>query len=173
MSVSLLKSFSKVANAETKVLILGSIPGRASLNEQQYYAHPQNCFWRLMEDLLQIDRTLPYAIRLAKLQASGYGLWDVIRHCHRASSLDADIVGSSVEVNDFVQFFRAYPNVRSVFFNGTKAEAIFKKQVLPLLSTASNELNFVAMRLPSTSPAHAALDYQAKLAIWSDILLDR
>lgn len=171
-SVQLAQSFSLVANKETKALILGSMPGKASLIEQQYYAHPRNCFWRLMEDLLSVDHSLPYHLRLKRLLDSGFGLWDVIQHCQRATSLDADIVGSSVEVNDFIQFFRVHRKIRSLYFNGAKAEAVFKQQVLPQLKSEDNLPIFTMKRLPSTSPAHASLDYHAKLELWSEIISD-
>lgn len=87
-----LTSFPPVVDAGTRVLILGSMPGARSLAEHEYYAHPRNLFWPLMDDLFGIERTWPYERRLAALLARGLGLWDVLRHCEREGSLDASIV---------------------------------------------------------------------------------
>lgn len=162
----MLQGFPPVADARARLLILGSMPGKASLVAQQYYAYRQNCFWRIMGDLLGAGPELPYALRLEKLQASGIALWDVIAACEREGSLDADIVGASVQANDFPEFFAGCPGIGRVYFNGGAAEAAFRRRVLPGLSRPLLQLQ----RLPSTSPAHAALPYAEKLAAWSAII---
>lgn len=164
--MSNLRCFDYVARDDARILILGSMPGKASLAAQEYYAHRQNAFWRIMGDLLGAGRELPYGQRLARLQAAGIALWDVIAACERPGSLDADIVGASVRANDFPAFFAAHPGIRRVFFNGGTAEASFRRLVLPGLT--GQELSLA--RLPSTSPAHAALGYAGKLAAWSVIV---
>ncbi|HXE39720.1 MAG TPA: DNA-deoxyinosine glycosylase [Azonexus sp.] len=162
----MLRCFDCVARNDARILILGSMPGKASLVAQEYYAYQHNAFWRIMGDLLGAGPDLPYPQRLAKLQAAGVALWDVMAACERPGSLDADIVGASIRANDFAAFFAAHPGIRRVFFNGGTAEASFRRLVLPGLY--GHDLTFA--RLPSTSPAHAALGYAAKLAAWSAIV---
>lgn len=155
--------FPPVVAAGARLLILGSMPGRASLDAVRYYAHPRNVFWRIMGDLLGAGPELPYERRLARLSAAGIALWDVIAACERYGSLDADIVAGSVQVNDFAGFLAAHPGIGRIYFNGTAAEATFVRHVLPGLEAPRPSLH----RLPSTSPAHAARGYAEKLAAWS------
>lgn len=159
-------SFPAVVGPGATRLVLGSMPGVASLAAHRYYAHPRNAFWRIAGDLLGLAPDLPYAQKLIGLQAAGIALWDVIASCERAGSLDADIVGQSVQVNDFSTFFAVHRGIRQVFFNGGAAEAAFRRHVLPGLS--GHDLRLI--RLPSTSPAHAGMSYADKLAAWSAIL---
>ncbi|UCV18687.1 DNA-deoxyinosine glycosylase [Ferribacterium limneticum] len=158
--------FPPVADPSARVLVLGSLPGKASLNAQEYYANRQNAFWRIMGDLIGAGPDLPYAQRLESLRSAGIALWDVIAAGERPSSLDADIVKDSVRVNDFLAFFAVHRGIRRVFFNGGAAEATFRRYVLPTLPGADLQL----IRLPSTSPAHAASRYADKLAAWSAIV---
>lgn len=159
------QSFPPVIAAGAYLLVLGSMPGVASLKASEYYAHPRNAFWRIMGDLFGAAPSLPYGERLQRLQGAGIALWDVIASCERLGSLDSEIVTGSVEVNDFAAFFATYPSIRRVFFNGAAAESYFRRHVRPALpdSVARLELH----RLPSTSPAHAARNYAQKLAAWS------
>ncbi len=165
-SLSLKHGFPPVAGADARVLILGSMPGEASLRVGQYYANDRNVFWRIMGDLIGAGPALPYAQRLEKLQDAGIALWDVIAACERYGSLDSDIVNSSIRENDFLAFFAAHRSIRRIFFNGAAAETTFRRQVLPGLAGTSLQLQ----RLPSTSPAHAARGYAEKLAAWSAII---
>lgn len=164
--MSLIRCFPPVAAADARLLILGSMPGKASLEADRYYAHPRNAFWRIMGDLLGAGPDLPYPERLEKLKAAGIALWDVIAACERDSSLDADIVGTTVRPNDFSAFFAVHRSIDRIFFNGATAETNFRRLVLPGLSGAERRL----LRLPSTSPAHAGMSYAEKLAAWSAIV---
>lgn len=155
--------FPPVAAADARILILGSMPGRASLDAVRYYAHPRNVFWRIMGDLLGAGPELPYQQRLDKLTAAGIALWDVIAACERYGSLDADIVAGSVQANDFAAFFAAHPGIGRIYFNGTAAESAFRRHVLPELGEGLPP----QWRLPSTSPAHAARGYAEKLSAWA------
>jgi len=148
---------------DAEILILGSMPGRESLRQQQYYAHPRNAFWVIMGQLFGIDPLLPYQERLELLKNHHIALWDVAHRCIRPGSLDADI--QDVEANDFREFFSQHHQIRHVFFNGRKAEALYRKLALPALPTATTEYSL----LPSTSPAHAAMSVAQKLAAWSII----
>lgn len=155
-------SFAPVANPSAKLLILGSIPGEASLAAGQYYAHPRNAFWPVMAELLGFAPDASYADRLATLQQAGIALWDVLHSCHRKGSLDTAIENDSVEVNDFDGFFAGHPDIKLVCFNGGTAERSYRQHVLN--QGKHTALQYV--RLPSTSPAHAALSLQQKMEIW-------
>ena len=148
------------------MLILGSMPGRASLQASQYYAHPRNAFWPIMGDLMGAAPNLPYEARIEILQSAGIALWDVLATCVRDGSLDAEIVEASISANDFKAFFLTHTGIADVFFNGATAEKYFHKYVRPLLEP--NPLRF--HRLPSTSPAHAAKTYRQKLAAWEAVV---
>ena len=102
-------------------------------------------------------------VRIAKLVEAKIALWDVLRSCTRGSSLDSDIITSSIVPNDFKSFFQQHPSVRVVCFNGGKAEGLFRKNVL---TTLPPSLRLSYHRLPSTSPANAAIPYEKKLAAW-------
>jgi TDG/mug DNA glycosylase family protein len=160
-------SFPPIATAGSRLLVLGSMPGKASLRAGQYYAHPRNLFWEFMGRFLGLDADAPYPERIAGLQTRGVALWDVLKSCTRESSLDSDIVESSVVVNDFEEFFGSYSGINAVYFNGAKAEALFTRHVLPGLPDDSG-LSF--QRLPSTSPANAGIPLAVKLREWSRAL---
>src|SRR5688572_28986464 len=162
----MLQGFAPVVGQHARVLILGSMPGAASLRAAQYYAHPRNQFWPIMGELVGADPTLPYAQRLDRLTAAGIALWDVFARCEREGSLDADIHDDTAVANDFAGFFAAQPGIRTVLLNGGKAEQGFRRIVLPALP--GHEL--VCVRLPSTSPAHASLRAEHKRQAWREAL---
>ena len=164
------ESFSPIAAADARVLILGSLPGTRSLAKQQYYAQPQNAFWKIMGELFGAGPDLPYATRTERLSASGIALWDVVASAERPGSLDASIVAATVVVNDFATLFSRCPLIELVCFNGAKATELFERRVLPGLDNGFGHLKYE--RLPSTSPANAAMRYDEKLARWS-IVRDR
>jgi len=155
-------SFAPHINTQARVLILGSMPGVRSLAAAEYYAHPQNAFWRIMESLFAIDRSWSYEERLSRLLAEHVALWDVLRACHREGSLDSMIRPETEESNDFAMLFECYPQLEWVFFNGSKAESFFNRAVKPLL----DQPHLRYLRLPSTSPAHAGMSFERKLAAW-------
>ena len=163
-------SFPPIADPTSRLLILGSMPGKASLRAKQYYAHPQNAFWKIIAALLELAPDAPYAARTAALRANGIALWDVMKTCTRASSLDSDVVESSIVANDFRSFLRRHPHVTTICFNGAKAEQSFVRYALPALGAFGDLAYF---RLPSTSPAHASLSAAKKLAAWRAVLETR
>jgi hypoxanthine-DNA glycosylase len=158
-------SFPPLADGDAEVLILGSMPGEASLKAQQYYAHPHNTFWRILGTLLGFDPTLPYGQRIARLSGARIALWDVLHSCTRDGSLDTAIIATSETANDLAGFLATHPRIKRVFFNGAKAEASFKRYIVTL-----PDLTY--LRLPSTSPAHATLSFSQKLEAWRVILPD-
>jgi len=159
-------SFQPVCGPSAKVLILGSMPGIASLKAKQYYAHPRNSFWVILGKIVGFDAGEPYGVRIEALRNSAFALWDVLHSCVRPGSLDSNIEAGTRTPNDFEPFFTAHPTIELVCFNGAEAEKSFQRQVSPSLKL--NALRFV--RLPSTSPAYAALTVERKTAIWQAVL---
>lgn len=157
-------SFPPNADPDARLLILGSMPGAASLRAGQYYAHPRNGFWIIMHELFGIDPGLPYPQRLAALRQNGIALWDVLKSCMRIGSLDSDIDDTSIVPNDFAGFFLAHPRITRICFNGTKAEQSYIRFVLPMLDESSRDIP--SMKLPSTSPANASYSLQRKIDAW-------
>lgn len=158
-------SFEPVYREDAQILILGSMPGVASLAAGQYYAHPRNAFWPIMGALFDAGPELPYPERLARLLDARIALWDVIGRCQRVGSLDSAIATDSIEANDLPGLFAACPGLTHVFFNGSAAEAAFRKHIGP----ACTRKDLTLVRLPSTSPAHAALGLADKLAVWQAV----
>jgi hypoxanthine-DNA glycosylase len=166
--VSDVTSFRPVAARGARVLVLGSMPGVASLEAQQYYAHPRNAFWPIMASLLDFEPDLPYRARLAQLRRGQVALWDVLASCRRPGSLDAAIEPGSVEVNDFGAFLRRYGSISTVCCNGATAHHLFCRRALPQLAAVGRSVDVV--KLPSTSPANAGTSRDQKLARWRDAL---
>ncbi|MBI2500512.1 MAG: DNA-deoxyinosine glycosylase [Deltaproteobacteria bacterium] len=156
------QSFPFVSSTNAEILILGSMPGQKSLEANQYYAHPHNSFWDLMEHIFGAGHQLEYEKRLQMLKENRVALWDVAFQCQRNGSLDSNI--RAVTPNDFQSFFAKHRRIRSVFFNGQKAEQLFTRLVLSNIGERVQKLKFV--RLPSTSPAHASLTREQKKARW-------
>ena len=158
-----IRSFAPIAGRDARVLVLGSMPGRASLAAGRYYAHPQNAFWRIAAELLRIEPDASYRARVRALKSARIALWDVLHSCSRQGSLDTMIEEETA--NDFAAFFRTHRRITHVFFNGAKAEASFLRHVFPEM-----QVKLRTTRLPSTSPAHASLPFRRKLAAWRAIL---
>lgn len=150
-------SFPPIVDDSSKILILGSMPGAASLLHHQYYAHPQNVFWKLLFAIYKVPFSTVYEERVRLLLDHNIALWDVLQNCEREGSLDSNICNEVP--NDFSQLFVQYPKIEHLFFNGQVAYKYFKKYV-----------GFVADKtytlLPSTSPAHAGKSFQDKLEAW-------
>lgn len=149
-------SFPPVVDARTRVLVLGSLPGERSLAAHQYYAHPQNGFWRLIGGVIGVDlAALPYAERLPPLLDAGVGLWDSIGTARRTGSLDTAI--RDVEANDLAALVATLPAIRLVAFNGKTSAAIGARLLPP---------GIARLTLPSSSPAHT-MSIAAKTEAWS------
>jgi len=159
--------FDYIAGPDAQIIILGSMPGIESIKQQQYYAHPRNCFWNIMDEMIAAGRGLAYPKRLLKLKQHHIALWDVAHQCERNGSLDSNIKSNSIIPNDFSLFFANHSRIKTVFFNGRKAADIYQKRVIPTLTEPLSSLP--CHILPSTSPAHAAMSYQSKLSQWLQI----
>ena len=161
-NVHLARSFPPIAALDARALVLGSMPGVRSLQAGQYYAHPQNRFWPFIGALLGATPDLPYPARCAKLMEAGVAVWDVLASCEREGSLDSAIRDDTAQANDFAAFLSDHPGIRTLLFNGSKAEAGFRRFVLPGVDVSRLTLR----RLPSTSPANASQPAADKLAAW-------
>lgn len=161
-------SLAPVWNQHARVLILGSMPGAASLRQQQYYAHPQNAFWPIITGLLGAAPDLDYHQRLDLLRRRGIALWDVLEFCEREGSLDSDIRRASESPNAIVQLLATLDAPRAIALNGRKAQTSFERFVGADVRARWPALEVLAM--PSTSPAHASLRRLDKQAVWSRIL---
>lgn len=153
--------FPPLTGVAPRVLVLGSMPGAASLARTEYYGHPRNAFWPIMGVLFGAGPELPYAERTARLTAAGVALWDVLAACRRRGSLDSAIEPASIEVNDIAGLLAAQPGIVHVCCNGTAAATLYRRHVLARLPRT-----LPWTRLPSTSPAHAERSFADKLAAW-------
>jgi double-stranded uracil-DNA glycosylase len=158
------RGFPPIARDDARVLVLGSLPGGASLQAREYYAHPRNAFWKIMQEIAGAAGS--YAARCRCLEESRIAVWDVLSHSMRPGSLDADIDMRSAVPNDFAGFFAGHRGIRLVCFNGRKAQQMFGRFVLPALEAVELQLAL----LPSTSPAHASLALAEKLEVWRGII---
>ncbi len=159
--------FPPVAREDARVLVLGSLPGQASLAARQYYAQPQNSFWRIMGQLFGAGPEQPYEERLKRLMEARVALWDVCASAKRPGSLDHRIDKRSVAPNDFRGFFESHGDIAAIFFNGATAERLYLTLARPTLPVAA--AGIATRRLPSTSPAHAGVSFAQKLEAWREV----
>ncbi|MGB3482322.1 MAG: DNA-deoxyinosine glycosylase [Mycobacterium sp.] len=151
-----------IIGGEPTILILGNAPSVLSLTHQQYYGNPRNGFWTITGELFDFDSGAPYSTRTAALIRRGVAVWDVLRFCRRAGSLDSAVERDSMEPNDFAEFYRRHPSIERVFFTGGAAELNYRRLV-----GFDPRLRYT--RLPSTSPAHT-VPMATKLAAWREAL---
>jgi hypoxanthine-DNA glycosylase len=154
----MINSFTPFVNFETEILILGTIPGIASLEKQEYYAHQRNHFWKIMYTLLdKLPIAEIYQEKIKLLQSNKIGLWDVLANCERKGSLDIDI--KNHKENDFETLFKKFPSIKTVIFNGKESHRYFLKKFGQIKG-----ITYYIM--PSTSPANT-MTFANKLEIWS------
>ncbi len=154
-----ISSFPPVVSPTSEILILGSVPGVRSLTAQEYYAHPQNHFWKIVFHLFGGEFTLNYAQKIDFLTDNKIALWDVIDSCERKGSLDTEI--RHEENNDISGLLHDFPNIKALFCNGQKAHK-------NLLKMVGKEYGLPIFALPSTSPLHT-IGFDKKLAAWTII----
>jgi hypoxanthine-DNA glycosylase len=156
---ALLTGLAPVLDASTRLIVLGSFPGVASLRDAQYYAHPRNQFWPLLGALWGEDlRAMPYEQRLQAMLAHGLGLWDVYASCRRDGSLDSAIV--EPRFNDLASLARRAPALQAVAHNGGESARAMRH---------TRALGVAVERLPSSSPANASWSFERKLAAWREV----
>jgi len=166
-----IRSFNALSDKNCTILILGTMPGNESLSKNQYYGHPDNTFWDIIIRVLKSNSTeleienFTYNQKQDLLLKNKIALWDVLQYCTRAGSLDSKIRNEIK--NDFEQFFKIHNKIRTVLFNGLKAEKYFMKYFQHLIQ--SSKINTLV--LPSTSPSHT-LNTFIKLKKWREALLE-
>ena len=154
------KSFKPSIDNNSRILILGSMPGVKSLEEQQYYAHPQNRFWKVMGNICNEPKLpeLDYETRLKILLNNNIALWDTIKSCKREGSLDSDI--QNEKPNDIRKLLKTYPNIETICLNGNKSYIAYKKYFPDLLG------KYTCLKMPSTSPANARYNLNLLIKEW-------
>ena len=168
MSAPNLKSgLAPIGCEAARLLILGSLPGDESIRQQQYYAHPQNQFWRLLSAVFDEPLCETYDARLALVARHNIAVWDVLKHAARTGSLDTAI--KNPVANAFVPFLQKHAGLEAIAFNGQKAAALFKRHVMPELGDRLNGIETAV--LPSTSPAAATLSFDQKVTQWRALLV--
>lgn len=156
----MLTSFPPILPERPQILILGSMPGKESLRKQQYYAHKQNQFWRMLYRILEIDFIEEYEEKKKCLLDNQIALWDVLKHCERETSLDSDIKDEIP--NNIAELIEEHTTLQAVCFNGQKSLQVFKRFI-------GFKHSVEYLTLPSTSPAHASKSFEEKFDIWKQL----
>ena len=152
------RCFDPVVDHRTRLLVLGSLPGDKSLAVQEYYGNPQNKFWELVGQVINVDlRAMTYYARLATLREHGIGLWDVVAEAHRRGSLDSAIRNRNE--NDLLGLLGRFPTIKTIAFNGGTAAK------LGIKALGSRAVAYQILTLPSSSPAYT-LPYEDKAKLW-------
>lgn len=158
------KSFNPSIDNSSTILILGSMPGVKSLEEQQYYAHPQNRFWKMLGYIFGVSNLsqTPYKKKLEILLLNNIALWDIIKSCVREGALDSNI--TDVIPNDIRNLLKKYPNIKTICLNGGKSYSVFKKYFPDLLE------KYTCHKMPSTSPANARFSLNKLIEEWASVI---
>jgi len=159
----MITSFLPIIDKNTTRIVVGTMPSVDSLRFSQYYGHPRNQFWKIFFSIFEGGRApLDYEDKTNTAKQHGVGLWDVLATCERKGSLDSNI--SDERFNDFLALLKEYPGVRMLIFNGQNSSKYFRK--------VFGQIPGVEYRImPSTSPAHASLNFEQKLTEWKSVLL--
>lgn len=154
----MITSFPPFVNSDTETLILGTMPGIASLEKQEYYAHPRNHFWKIIYTLFdKLPVSENFNEKIGFLQSHRIGLWDVLENCERKGSLDIHIKNQTE--NDFENLFQKFPRITKIVFNGKESHRYFVKKFGQM-----EGITYYVM--PSTSPANT-MSFENKLKTWS------
>jgi len=153
-------SFPPIVKSSAKILILGTMPGKTSLEINEYYGYKHNNFWKIMFGLFETDFVNNYNLKKKLLKDNNIALWDTLKYCERKGSLDSNI--KNEEINNFNVFFSENSNIKYILFNGKSAYNYYKKHI-------GFVDKYKYFSLPSTSPANASMNYQTKLKHWSII----
>ena len=161
-ATTLLRGLAPIAGRASRLLVLGSFPGAASLAAQQYYGHPRNHFWPILSALWGVDLVaMPYRRRVAALEQQGLALWDVYAACRREGSLDSAI--EDAEPNDLAGLVARLPALRAIAHNGGESARAMR---------ITRTLGLPVHRLPSTSPANASWSLERKRAAWRAVFVE-
>jgi hypoxanthine-DNA glycosylase len=152
------RSFPPIVDARARILVLGTLPGEESLRRREYYAHPRNLFWPIVFALFDTTPATDYPEKLAFVAAQRIALWDVCELGEREASADSSIRRERPNAID--RLLDTHPLIHAVAFNGTTARRLYDRHF-------PRRTDFTYLALPSTSPAHARLDFSAKLAHWT------
>lgn len=163
----LVHSFEPIVGRDPRIVILGSMPGVVSLQATQYYANPRNAFWAIIAELFCINIDGGYESRVREISQLPLILWDTLKACHREGSLDSNILQSQIEANDIAGLLEMHHGLRVIAFNGAASEKYFNKLEKHRLP-ANHRIELI--KLPSTSPANAAMKFEQKLAVWRQLL---
>ncbi len=153
-----------VQGNDAKILVLGSAPSVKSLEQQEYYAHPQNAFWWIMSHIFKFDINLPYKDRQKLLIEEGVLVWDVLASCQRSGSLDSQIQSATQVANNIPELLGSQASIKAILCNGGTAFRLLKKHHPDLFNET-----YDILQMPSTSPAYASLNRQEKLKKWMSI----
>jgi len=166
--MTVIHSFDPIIDDNSRVLILGSMPGKISLEKGEYYAHSRNTFWKLIYSIFGAQPDQTYEEKKSFLKLRKIALWDVIKECYRSGSSDSKIINPII--NDFEGLLARNPNIRYILFNGKKAESLFKRNVVNIA-----KYQIILFTLPSSSPANASISLNNKMETWNQIkeLADR
>jgi TDG/mug DNA glycosylase family protein len=162
------KGLEAVLPKDSRILILGTLPGIRSLERGEYYAQPRNNFWRIMGEIFKFSPDLPYSNRINRLKENGIALWDVCASAYRTGSLDSKIKISTAVPNDFEKLFATHRHIKMVCFNGSLAEKLYRRKVLFNLGELYQQIRLET--LPSTSPANTTLSNAEKKSRWRSVL---
>lgn len=152
-----------IINEQSKILILGTLPGDESLRRQEYYGHPRNHFWPIMAEVINTQLSADYRQRCAKILEHRYAIWDVLHAAQRTGSLDTAI--RNARANDFASLFRNYPKLRMIAFNGKGAQALYRRHIATRADVSQERVTTIT--LPSTSPAYV-LPLAEKIQAWKN-----
>lgn len=161
--------FPPIVGLNPKILILGSMPSQKSLEKQQYYGHPQNAFWKIMAKAFGFSENLEYYQKTKLVKENGIAIWDVIHCCTRSGSLDSSIQKDTIVENKIPELLEQFPGIQKILCNGGTSHQLFLKH-FKIWSTAHPEIEIIKM--PSTSPAHASLNFEQKYDVWIKTLFE-
>ncbi len=172
------QSFEPLVGQRIHTLILGTMPGKKSLQLQQYYAHPRNALWPIVCALVTGDKPrydihhqLTYEQRCDLVTGAGFALWDVLETCERPGSLDGAIVRKTEQPNAIADLISVHPELHTIVCNGRTAEALFKRHIQAQLDASARDVQDpLVVCVPSTSPAMASLSLDDKFSIWQESL---
>jgi double-stranded uracil-DNA glycosylase len=159
-----IQGFAPIYRQDARVLILGTLPGQASLEAGQYYAQPKNSFWEIMSDIVGAELGVDYETSLERLKNAGIAIWDVLESAERKSSLDKDIDNKTAIPNDFDQILEDCSTMDLICFNGRKSSIYYQRLVVPKIKKLSKAIKTIY--LPSTSSAYRRMSFLEKLESW-------